>query len=60
MEVLFALIIGGVVGALIGRNRKIGAGWGALLGAVLGLIGWIIALCSKKNTNVDYVDMTKE
>lgn len=59
MEVIMVMIIGGIVGALIGRNRKIGAGWAALLGAVLGLIGWIIAACSKKD-GVHFVDMSKK
>lgn len=50
------IAVGGIVGYFIGSSRKIGGGWGAVLGAVLGFIGWIIALCSGKNTT-DYDNM---
>jgi uncharacterized membrane protein YvlD (DUF360 family) len=55
---LFLMAIGGAIGALIGSNRKIGAGWSFLLGAVLGIIGWIISACSEKN-GPKFDDMSK-
>lgn len=59
--VFFLLIaIRGGIGYLIGRNRTIGGGWAFLLGAVLGLIGWIIALCGKKNNAPHFDDMSKK
>jgi dipeptide/tripeptide permease len=56
--VLLSSIIAGVIGALIGKNRKIGAGWAFVLGLILGLIGWIIAACSEK-TGPKFDDMSK-
>jgi hypothetical protein len=48
-EVLIpAMIIGGLVGWLIGRNKGLG-GLGVILGALLGLIGWIIVGVMKGN-----------
>ena len=44
-EVLAWLMIGSFLGFLIGRNRGQPIG-GALLGALLGPIGWLIALLS--------------
>ena len=40
---LLALIVSGIIGALIGRNHKIGAGWAFALSFFLSIIGWIIA-----------------
>lgn len=57
--ILLAPIFGGVIGLLIGKNRKIGAGWAFVIGFFLGFIGWIIAACSKKN-EVEFTEMTKE
>ena len=56
---LILIPIRGGIGYLIGRNRKIGGGWAFVLGAFLGLIGWIIAACSKKNGTPTFNDMTK-
>lgn len=56
--VIIGIILSAIIGALIGRNRKIGAGWAALLSAVLGFIGWIIAACSEKN-ETEFTDMSK-
>lgn len=56
---LLGLIISGVVGALIGKNRKIGAGWGFVLSFFLGFIGWIIAVFSKKN-DTDFMDVKND
>lgn len=52
----FILMGGG--GYLIGRNRKIGGGWSFAIGAILGLVGWIIILCSKKNNKPEFDDMS--
>lgn len=56
---LIAIPIRGIIGYLIGRNKKTGGGWSAVLGIFLGLIGWIIAACSKKNDAPTFDDMTK-
>ena len=48
MGSVFGLLISGIIGALIGKNRKIGAGWAFTLGFFLSIVGWIIAVCSKK------------
>ena len=58
MEVLIGAIFGGLIGLLIGKNRKIGGSWGFVLGFALGFIGWIIAACSKKN-ETEFTDMSK-
>jgi len=62
MENLGSALVGGIIFAvicgLIGKNRKIGAGWGAVLGFFLSLIGLIIVLCSKKN-EPEFKDMSK-
>lgn len=63
MEVLALIIviaIRGGIGYLIGRNRIIGEGWSFILGAVLGLIGWIIIACSQKNNTPKFDAVTKE
>lgn len=54
---LIGFAIFGGIGALIGRNRKIGAGWAFLLSFFLGFIGWIIAACSRKN-EPEFTDMS--
>lgn len=55
---IIRLIIWIPVGAMVGKNRKIGSGWGAVLCALLGLIGLIIVLCSKKNDTPTFTDMS--
>lgn len=55
---IILIAIRGGIGYLIGRNRTIGGGWAFLLGAVLGLIGWIIALCCKKIDAPHFDDMS--
>ena len=50
MALVLNIILSALV-ALLGRNRKIGYGWGFVLCLFLSpLIGLIIILCSKKNT----------
>lgn len=56
---LITMAIGGGIGYLIGRNRKIGGGWSFILGAILGIIGWIIAACSEKTNVTKFDDMSK-
>lgn len=56
---LIGMAIGGGIGYLIGRNRKIGGGWSFILGAILGIIGWIIAACSEKTNVTKFDDMSK-
>lgn len=55
--IIFSMVIGGLIGVLIGRNRKIGAGWSFVLGAFLGIIGWIIAAVSDKK-EPEFTDMS--
>lgn len=55
---LLGSVICGIICLLIGKNRKIGGGWAFVLGLLLGLIGLIITLCSKKN-EPEFTDMSK-
>lgn len=55
---LIGLALLGGIGALIGRNRKIGAEWAFVLGFFLGIIGWIIAACSHK-IDTDFVEVER-
>ena len=56
---IIRLIIWIPIGILVGKNRKVGSGWGAGLCALLGLIGLIIVLCSKKNNTPTFTYMSK-
>lgn len=62
MEGIFVTLLGGIIaggiGALIGRNRKMGAGLAFILCAILGILGWIIVACSAKN-EIKFDDMSK-
>lgn len=57
-----ALLISGLIGALIGRDRKIGSGGGFILGLLLGILGWIIAALSQADvpTKDDIKKMSDE
>jgi hypothetical protein len=46
MEILIGLSIAALVGWMIGKNKG-RAGEGAVLGALLGPIGWLIVACGK-------------
>ena len=52
---ILGMLVAGAIGALIGRNKKIGPGWGFVLGLFLGFIGWIIVACCKRN-ETEFVD----
>ncbi|MBR3828172.1 MAG: hypothetical protein IKJ40_02575 [Bacteroidales bacterium] len=54
--IIIVLIVRAGIGAWIGNNRQIGNIWGAVLGLFLGIIGWIIAACSKKNNTPMFTD----
>ena len=56
---LLRVVLMGGLGYMMGRNRKIGGGWSFVLGAILGIIGWIIILCSKKSNAPTFDDMSK-
>lgn len=59
MALVLNIILSALV-ALLGRNRKIGYGWGFVLCLFLSpLIGLIIILCSKKN-DVDFVEIKED
>jgi hypothetical protein len=63
MEAVIAIVvlaIRGGIGYLIGKNRNIGGVWAFILGVVLGLIGWIIAACSKKVNIPMFDDMSEK
>lgn len=57
---LFHVITSALV-ALLGRNRKIGYAWSFVVCLVLSVfIGVIIILFSKKNDEVDVVEVSKD
>lgn len=55
---LIGAILAGIIGALIGRNKKIGAGWAFVLCFFLGIIGIVITAFSKK-VETEFVDVNK-
>ena len=58
--ILIGQIIVSALVALIGKERKIGYLWSFLLCLFLSpIIGLIIILCSKKNNEIDFVDVNK-
>lgn len=58
---LFFHVITSALVALLGRNRKIGYAWSFVLCLVLSVfIGVIIILFSKKNDEVDVVEVSKD
>lgn len=63
MEKLPILIVGITLSALVallGRNRKIGYGWSFFLCLCCLPIAIIVILFSKKNEDVDFVEIKKE
>jgi hypothetical protein len=55
VQIIFLLIICALT-ALLGRNRKIGYGWGLFFCLIFSpLVGLIIILCSKKK-KVEFID----
>lgn len=59
IAILIAIVSGGI-GALIGRNRKIGAGWAFVLCALFSAFGWIITASSEKKEVTEFEDMSKK
>lgn len=58
---LFFHVITSALVALLGRNRKIGYAWSFVVCLVLSVfIGVIIILFSKKNDEVDVVEVSKD
>jgi len=54
--VFFSILVG-----QLGKNRKIGFGWSLVLSLLLSpIIGLIITLFSKKNSDVEFVDIKKD
>jgi hypothetical protein len=52
------LIILAALAALLGKDRKIGYGWSFVLCLFLSpIVGIIIILFSKKNSEIDFVDV---
>lgn len=61
MEKIILLVIIAALVALLGKDRKIGYGWSFVLCLFLSpIIGIIIILFSKKNSDVNFVDVKKE
>ncbi len=53
---LLQIVVAALV-ALLGRERKIGYGWGFLLCLFLSpIIGVVIILCSKKKNSIQFID----
>ncbi|QZE15502.1 hypothetical protein K4L44_06630 [Halosquirtibacter laminarini] len=54
--VIFRLLISFAIGRM-GENRKIGYGWSFSLSLFLSpIIAWIITLCSRKNSEVHFIN----
>lgn len=64
MAQVFLLLVAFGLAALVGqlgKNRKIGFGWSFALSIFLSpIIGLIITLCSKKNSEIDFVEIKKK
>lgn len=56
---LIALLLAYGVGCL-GRNRRIGFWWAFFISLFNSLLGLIVVLCSKKNSDVTFVDESKK
>ncbi len=57
---IIILIILAALAALLGKDRKIGYGWSFVLCLFLSpIIGIIIILFSKKNSEIDFVDVNE-
>jgi hypothetical protein len=59
MQIIFVIILAALV-ALLGKDRKIGYGWSFVLCVFLSpIIGLIIILFSKKNTDVEFIEVSQ-
>ena len=60
MQIIFVIILAALV-ALLGKDRKIGYGWSFVLCVFLSpSIGLIIILFSKKNTDVEFIEVSQD
>lgn len=60
MVAIIAFIIFSLLVAQLGKDRKIGFGWSFVISLLLSpLIGLIVTLCSKKNSEIDFVEIKK-
>ena len=60
MQIIFVIILAALV-ALLGKDRKIGYGWSFVLCVFLSpIVGLVIILFSKKNTDVEFIDVNQE
>jgi Na+/melibiose symporter-like transporter len=60
MQIIFVIILAALV-ALLGKDRKIGYGWSFVLCVFLSpIIGLIIILFSKKNTDVEFIEVSQD
>ena len=61
ISAIVVCVIGSLIIGTIGRNRKIGFGWSFVVSLFLSpIIGLIIVLCSKKNSDREYIDVEKK
>jgi hypothetical protein len=59
MQIIILLVLAALV-ALLGKDRKIGYGWSFVLCLFLSpIVGIIIILFSKKNSEIDFVDVNE-
>ncbi len=57
MQIIILFVLAALA-ALLGKDRKIGYGWSFVLCLFLSpIIGIIIILFSKKNSEIDFIDM---
>ena len=60
MQIVILIIIAALV-ALLGKDRKIGYGWSLVVCIFLSpIIGLIIILFSKKNSEIEFIDVNKD
>lgn len=60
MQIVIFIIIAALV-ALLGKDRKIGYGWSFVLCIFLSpIIGLIIILFSKKNSDIEFIDVKED
>lgn len=61
MVAIIAFIFFSILVGLLGKDRKIGFGWSLVLSLLLSpIIGLIITIFSKKNSEVEFIDIKKD